>query len=238
VPSAAAPSLVARTRATLMASPLHFLLLQIPQSLSDVTDNLFPSYFEHHRAVAFSIMLPLWVVTSALSSGLTFSSTRRWHREHRLSARDAWTTVAGKLWPLIAAYLLAGIVVALGFLSFILPGFYYMALYLFVPLVVVDEPRLPWSVYLLRSKKIAKRSMRRTLVLAMSLLFVGLALSVLDGVVKDGVEHMISNYALRAVVFLSATLCISLVTGAIINVGISEFFLNLKKARPNEKPAA
>ena len=159
---------------------------------------------------------------------LTYVSVRDSRYGEAPTLARSWNEVSRKIFPLLNAYILAGIVIALGFLSLILPGIYYLALYLFVPLVVIDEPRLPLSVYLLRSKKLAKASLKRTLALTLLLLFFGLFLAVLEGVLNEITGQLFASIFLRNVTFLTANLFLSLVAGATMSVGVSHYYLTLK----------
>lgn len=116
----------------------------------------------------------------------------------------------------------------LGLLTVFVMLFHYLALYLFVPHLIVTEPKLPWSVYLLRSKKLVAGVYFRATLLVLLILF--------SSFWADGVAYSIEvlfsmGTNPEARIFLQIVkYIISLLTSAILSIGVCYFFLSRRKA--------
>ena len=212
--------------------PFAFLLLQIPE-LS--TDWLMAWLHVKDQSVTFAklvLLLPYICVTSTLTSSLTCALVIERDREASGALGRALRLVGSRLGSLIPVSLLSGCIVLLGVAAAVLPGLYFMTLFLFVPQLLVTENRLPWSVYLSRSKRLAKKQLRRNLVLVLVIMGVLASATAVSDHFQDLAEHSASlGLSSPAVVWTIEALLTLVLTaaGALVDVWISYYFLHVQK---------
>lgn len=156
-----------------------------------------------------------------ISTSLTFASVQQIESGGRPSFGVAWRHVQAHAGSLAMASLLVGSLAGLGIFAAILPGLYFMAIYLFVPYLILVEPKAPLSVYFRKSKRLAKENFGKCLAFAM----LGFLLSVADLVTADfGLSQSIGTsfgLGIRALIQMS--------TGLIMDLWVCSFFINLKR---------
>lgn len=147
------------------------MLLQVPEASAEWLLRIFRP---HDKSVLLTLTLfvPYLFIVSFLSAALTFESVARFRGGEPGSLASTWLAVQKRIGTLIPVSFLTGAMLALSL--FLLAPFY-----LFVPSLVMSEKKLPWSVYLHRSKTIAKRRLLPVIGIVVALVIVSLALDLL-----------------------------------------------------------
>jgi hypothetical protein len=214
------------------SAPLHFLLLQIPGASTDLFETwLLPDGKENSPGtIVLVLFFFLYVlIASGISSALTFASIRQMHGGQRPNFRVSLTEVIKKLNLVIPASILVGVVCTLGIISLVLPGAYLMAIYLFVPQIIMDEDGVPLMACLNRSTKLARPALKTCFTVVIGIL----GTLVISYMVGENISTLISNLQMDPnVKILLAGLVkmlFSLLLGMIIDVFVSEFYYSLKE---------
>jgi hypothetical protein len=225
--SAGHSSLFAQTFKTFRLAPWHFLLLQFPEAAADLLERLSPGRAEEHLALKIILLFPSFCIASTLASSLTFASVLDLSKNVPLSIGSSLRSVGEKWKTLIPTSVLLGIIILLGFLALILPGLYFMAAFLFVPQLIVTEPKLPWSVYFFKSKKLAKKAFLKTF-FAVTIFFIANVAGYFIGELGEGaVASLTGNTGVQVGLSVCLGIVLSVFTGAFVNLWISYFFLTL-----------
>jgi len=152
------------------------LLLQIPEALVENLDSLVPEpIVERHPILTVLMLLPLFAAASSISAALTTLALAAIRRGAVPSLASLRVQMRGRWKGLLLSALISGVLIVAG-LPVILPGIYFMAVYLFVPAVAVVSPVAPASVYLARSKRLVKSRLWQVLGITIGLLAFGLGL--------------------------------------------------------------
>jgi len=223
-------SLFSLSKAALFSAPLHFLILQLPEASSDVLEKLFPS--GEGQGPLFwrvAILFPYFCIASTAASALTFASVFRQAQKQPLTLRYNLKIAREKMGILVPVSLLLGLVTLLGFVALIIPGIYFMAIFLFVPPLIISEPPLPWSVYLSKSKKIAKTAIWQTLAIVTVFFLINFAVFAQSSFVESELNHWFGASMISSILALAATAVLSIIIGAFVNVWIAFYFLSLKE---------
>ena len=204
----------------ILVAPLHFLVLQIPEVSVEAIYAFFPNLREAPLPLIAAVLFPYLAITSFLSSALTFASLRQARAGGNPSLGNSINLVISKSKILFPTSLLTGVILLLGMVALLLPFLYFMALYLFVPFLVMTEGPLPWSVYLHKSKVLAKRRFWSCLALVLLML----AVSFGSDAACNELREWIPSYGLVAL-----KLMVSLVTSAVLGVWTGLFFLEMQE---------
>ncbi len=153
-----------------------------------------------------------WILT-AIGTAATCVFLRAKSRGLPTSVVSAYRAVFVRLIPLISTSLLVALVVMIGLIA-ILPGIYFLALYLFVPCLVVEMEQ-PGTVflYLTESKRIVRGARLPMILLAISVLVLGIGL----GEAQDLLGS------------LPAKLLVSLVLSATMNTFLTLTYFHLEE---------
>jgi hypothetical protein len=137
-----------------LRSPLLFLVIQIPEVLGDSLEELLRPYFSEGSYYTLAILVLYTWFYSTLCLVLTY------RRALIINSPSNNTPYDISLWEALRRALPATLIswtLSLLGLVVILPGIYFLAVYLFVPLIAVSSPhRLPVSVCLSRSYALAR----------------------------------------------------------------------------------
>jgi hypothetical protein len=208
-------------------APLSFLLIQIPVGGVEVLETLFSTQLESNILLVLLVILPASLIAQPLSSSLTFVALRSLQEKKPIRWPDCFRPVVGKLTPLVVATFLSETVSGMGMLTFF-PGVYFTAMYLFIPQLVISEPELPWSVYLLRSKKLAQRTWGKALLTTLVLILLG-ASSYLG--VETGRRPPLWTAGVLWVLLIKVF--VSMLAAALVDIWISHYFLLAKSQSGN-----
>lgn len=203
-----------------ISAPLLFLIIQIPETSVDILGRILPLFIGKSPYMLALSLFPYFCIASFVSLSATFLAVTH----PRSSLRNLITQIGHHFSVLAATSILTGALVFMGFIAFILPGFYLMALYIYVPILVLSPPRQPWSSYLQESKVLAKRHLRSTLtivLLVMGLgLFLELGLNVPDSFLDPWNHSLVMIYVFK--------LFISSVLGALAAVWIAVYIKEIQ----------
>jgi len=201
-------------------APIHFLILQIPEVSVEAIYALFPSIREAPLPLILAVLFPYLSIVSFLSTAATFVSLESAKTGRPVTLNGSAVIVMERLGKLLPVALLTGLILLLGMVALVLPFLYFMALYLFVPFVVMTEGEHPWSVYLHKSKVIAKRHFWSCLFLVILMLIVSFG----TDAASNELVNLIPTPALVALKLLA-----SLFTSAILGIWNGLFFLEIKE---------
>ena len=210
--------------------PLSLLLLQLPAALAAVLNEAIPAQTAStlEVAIALAIILPLLVGVTTFSTAATYVHIKAESASPSLRDSFSFTLKSARQW--LPASFVVSVLVLLG-LPLVVVGIYFSAIYLFVPHEVIDEPGRPISLYLNRSKKLAKLALMTTLVVATLLLVIDFGLFIGAEQITETWIAGLSPRWKQLVALLSFKALLSLGVGAIVNVGLSHLYLSLKEAR-------
>lgn len=218
------PSLRSLVVSTVRAAPLHFLLLQIPETSIDFVDKWLEPLVQENHWILLVTVVPYFVVCSALSTSLTFVSVVEVCQGKRPTLATTLRAVLARLVPLLASAFLAAALVIVGLPLFFIPALYFLTIYLFVPYYVMAEPTGSPSIYLALSKRLAKANLGKTFGVTFILLAVGLGLYYAG----DGLDAWAGADVARKAVATGINVFLSLVSSCMMNVGVSHYFLKLR----------
>lgn len=208
--------------------PGYWLALQFPLGLLPLVDEFIPDDLPNiwvQATLLLGIFLPLFILLSTLATAFTFSAIL--HHADKPSIAAVVKRVLPHTLKLFGASFLAGLLTIMG-LSLILPGIYFGAIFLFVTHTVIQDPSAPISVYLTRSKKVAKKSLGLSIAVAVCL-FASDFITALGGELMGQMISAAVHLPLSLVLTFSAKMFLSMVVGATINVWVSLYFLRLQE---------
>lgn len=199
-------------------------LVQLPEAFVEPLSTLLMPKGEPNLLLIFLVLFPFLCVASFLSSSLTFSVVRQVHTGVRPSLKAALKELRPCLSTLLPVSLVTGLITVLG-LPLFLPFLYFLAVYLFVPMLVMTHPKQPWSLYLHQSKMLSKKMFWRSVgaVLVMLILQVGIGAGIpeLEGLFLVGSD---ATEPILAILQGIATL----IASALMTLWISYYFLYLR----------
>ncbi|MCX6101800.1 MAG: hypothetical protein NT000_00870, partial [Proteobacteria bacterium] len=141
---------------------LNVLLLQSPMGLLVLLQIFLSPKLENHAWIAIGILLPLFSIGSSLCTAATFVLIEQKPSQGLAFLPIVFKEVFTRLIPLVLSSLTVSIFFGLGFAALIIPGIYFLAIYFFVPFLVMIQSRQPVANYLFQSKQLITRN-RKTL---------------------------------------------------------------------------
>ena len=144
---------------TLLACPFTLGIIHIPEAILGTLQRLLETTLEGHPVIAFLVFFPFFTVMSSFTAALTLLVVLDLEQKKKPSLKRCLSEVGRRASALATSGLLVGLVCILGLCALVLPAIYFMALYLFVPLVIMTEHDQEIPVYLYRSTQIAKKSL-------------------------------------------------------------------------------
>ncbi len=205
-------SLLRNTGQNLFYFPLSLLGLQGFDLLSEGLI----AYFDHRELPPYYVLALLFPMTwlfTAIGTAATCAFLRGKRGGPPLSVGGAYRLVFQRLTPLTLSSLTVALVVMVGLVA-ILPGIYFLAIYVFVPCLVVERVRpATVFVYLAESKRIARSALFPLLLLALVVLALGIGLG-------EAQERLGS---------LPAKLLVSLVLSATMNTFLCLTYFHLEE---------
>jgi len=134
------------------------LLIQLPVGLVIAIQSFLEPYFESYPIVALVVLLPIFSYVSSLCTALTYLVLQSHRKNFRFLCSSLKTIEIRKIKKLAVCSLWVSIFFGLGLAALVLPGFYFLASYIFVPILVMTEPELKSSQYLYESKQLIGKS--------------------------------------------------------------------------------
>ncbi len=215
-------SLLGKTFHAFVSSPLFFLLVQIPEASAEVVYELLTPYSQNNLILTFALFFPYLCVVSFLSSAAVFLGVDALSRGRKPSFSEIFHKIWKKIGVLIPVSLLTGFIALLGLVALILPFLYFLAIYLFVPMLVVTESKQPWSVYLHQSKIQSKLTFKWSLAAVLVMLGVQVGQEILfRELARFGGGGENATFALFGLKLLT-----QLVSSSMIGIWISYYFLH------------
>lgn len=175
-------SLLAAGFRKLLKNPFPLLLLQIPEWALE-----FPLHWLQTAKVSgeFWIALFLFPVTwvfAAVSTAATYEYLA--HPNEKQPIRESFRRVVNGIKPLVLTSLVTATATTLGILL-ILPGFYFLTIYCFVPFLAVQKPGNGVFQTLSDSTEMAKKDFWRLLLFTTSIAIIAFSMEyVQDGVIE------------------------------------------------------
>ena len=164
----------------LAAFPCSLLFLQLPTGFLELVGGALSMRHEESMVVASALFFP-YNVASAISCALTFVFVHEIAAGRPASWRFAYAQITTRLGRLVPVAFLATLLCLVGMVALIVPALYFMTVFFFFPQVVASEPWLPWTVYLNRSKRIAKQAFWKTLAAVLCFLVIEIGLERISG---------------------------------------------------------
>ncbi len=203
------------------------LLLQFSEGFAAVVEKFLEHRFDSSPILGALLFFPLFCMASTISNALTFLFLLHKQQSKPTQFKVLWKRVWDKKVPLILSSFVLGIVFLLGFAALVLPAFYFMALYLFVPQFVLTEESTV-SGYLYKSKRIASKRLWLC-VASVSLAF---TLGLISFLASESLGNWAGGFSQIPLISFMISLCVdvffSMLSGAVIDVWIAVLFFHLE----------
>ena len=196
----------------------------------EIIEPLFPEFFEKQPLTALAILFPLYCIISGISSVMTWqlvlAKNKKTHPDLRLFLKD----LSPILIKLSLAVLLSGIFVILGMSVFILPGIFFLSLFLFVPFLIAEDATRPIEHYLRESQRLAFRELTGVIFLVL-IMIGGSLLSWLGGdALADLIERTVQG-PYGFVIALATKVLVAIPFGALIDLSSAYYFIQLRSQK-------
>lgn len=224
------PLIPSRFAAVLAIAPVHFISLQFLEALSSILEHTLETYFKSQPILAGLVFFPVFCIASCISNSLTYVSVRQVGEGTLPTFGESWKKVSEVLGMLILSSLVLGLVFVLGIMVFILPALFLMALYLFVPHLILTEKGLPLSVYLFRSTRISKKSYWQCFFTVVGAVLLGLATYLLAETLGTWAGGLSQNETTRIFISVLINVFFSVLSAMVVDTWIALLFLKLKEA--------
>jgi hypothetical protein len=224
--------LLYRTASLLRRRPGALALLQVPVALTALVDPAPSAGITSalQLILILSIVFPIFVFLSTLSSTSTFALARREQEGQPPTAGEALKQAlhsARRWFP-------AGIVLALltipgAFAPILIPvAVYFSAIYGFAPFIAMEQPETPLSVCFHRSKKLVSKALWQMLGIAGALMIIEFAMAFWSSDLGGRVGALATPNWLSTGLAWGTQFGLSLVLSVLINPLLSVFFLKLR----------
>ncbi len=210
--------------------PLLFLGAQSIQGVLSLMESIVePRFSQKNPVMLVALFFPPYVITTTLSTALTFYLVRDYRMGKVPSLASAIQGVKEKFWQLVLCSFVLGLIYILGFCAFVIPVVYFMAIYLFVPYFILIDEKAPFSAYLFRSTQLAKKNLTLSIMTVVGILLVGLLTFAVSRFVTDKMNSAVASEQIQLVVSFMIDFALTLVTGSWIDTWVASYFLNLKE---------
>lgn len=197
------------------------LSIQIPLGILVLIQRVSEPYLEQSPVLAVLLLVPLFSVGSSLCSALTLGLIEEIPNKSTLpSLSAALNKVLNRFKRLLLSSLVVSLFFGLGLAAFMIPGIYFMALYLFVPLIVLTEPEQPILSYLYHSKILVKQS-RKVLLTTLTIVSLSMVIELATTVLVEFISKIMGG-ALLIDLFLTMSF------GALLDCFIVFYFHSLR----------
>lgn len=212
-------------------APTHFILLQTLNGLSGLVAKALESRFENSPLLAGALFFPIFCIASTLTCALTFISVNERENGRRVNLTECFELLKPRLKSLVGASLALGFLFVLGLAALILPALYFMAIYLFVPLLLVSNSQMTLSPALYRSSKMIKNHRGTAAFTVFVILLVGVLTFLVSYSLGRFAGGITSIEALRFWVSAGIDAFLTMLTGAMIDLWIAGFFMKVQKSQ-------
>jgi hypothetical protein len=213
--------LLRRTSGLLYRFPLALLALQSFDLVSEAALSLMEAQ-EGSRVLFAAVTFPVVWFMMAFSLAVTTDFGRREQAGEAGGIAPSLRALGDKMKPLLASVAMTGVLVIVG-LMVLLPGIYFLTLYLFVPCFVMVLPKASAFTYLAEAKALARGRFFALLALAIGVNLLSLGL--------DELQSLFEMPGLGLAARVLPRLVCTLVLGATINTFLTVCFLHLTEDR-------
>lgn len=213
-----------RTFQTLFSAPLLFLAVQIPQGILDASEYFVDKAWGERETLLMGLFALTAYVIGIVPSALTFLLT--WKKEK--SFKNAWNYLNGRWALLLGSAVVSGVLFAVGVMAYVIPGILLMVFYLFVPNLILTEPKAPLSSYFYRSSAIAKKNFATVLFAVVGALVFFVLFQRLGIVIGTQIMDDMNSEPLGKILLITVIMTCSMVVNALVNIWLSYFYLELK----------
>ena len=168
-------------------------------------------------------LFPYFIFTTALSSALTALIARDIDHGNQPTLGRALSQLGSRFGSFLKASLLCGVFIVVG-LPVLLPAIYFMAIYLFVPLIAVFDAPAPAFSILARSKNLAKTNLKVVLTFTLASLATGLLFFLIQGEVE---KLLLTKLDLPLISGAIADSFFAMTLGVIVNLGAYALYVAL-----------
>jgi len=200
---------------------LPLFLIQLPVGLLVILQNCLEPHFESNPLIALIILLPLFSFVSSLCTALTFIAVQSLQTYPKLNFKILKQLSAQTLTKLTATSFLVAIFFGLGLAALVIPGIYFTAIYLFVPILVVLNPSQKAFQYLFESKKLVTQNKK----ILFSTLLIGLVSFLIEIPLSQAVRLIGEN--LGASLLIDSFL--TMISGVFFDCFVIFYFQTLKR---------
>jgi hypothetical protein len=140
----------------LLRRPFVFLALHIPDAFAEILSDLLmkvPALEGNYGLVA--VFFAFYWFSSCFCLASSFVAVGNQIQSKPFSVLSAWRAAFQRIGSLFFTSIATCVAVALGLLA-VLPGFYFLAVFVWTPLLVMDRPPMKWTHYLWESKQVTK----------------------------------------------------------------------------------
>lgn len=205
---------------TLKRYPFSFFFLQFFDGISESVLFFLGEPTDGSSILYIATVFPLTWFMTCFGTAATFNFFQQIQSGAEPRKSDAISAVFKKWKPLVLSEAIVAIAVLIG-IFLIVPAIYFLAVYLFVPCVVMSRQRLPVFGYLSESQAIARNSMGGLLALACVVLVLGLGLSEIQSLVTSAL-HIEAVWALFLI-----NIVLSMALNMTLNTFICHCFVQL-----------
>ena len=201
--------------------PFAILAAQIPMGILVIVQRVLEPHLEKHPILISSFLLPIFSLGTSWGTALTFllmgGDSQAPIKDQLL---QAMANLFHKFKALFLTSLLTAIFFALGLYAYLLPGIVFIALYFFVPILVVSEPEQPVSRYFYQSKQLVTKSY--------TLFFLTLSITLFTFFVEIPISYLVEFLSERLGYAIIFDVSISMFVTGFIDIFICYYFLSLK----------
>ncbi len=208
-------SLSRQTFRLIFLFPLSLLALQG----FDLVSELVLYYIDDPQAsrLFYAVGFPIVWFMTVFATAATFDFIRQHHRGVIPSVGSALTALGARLWSMSKTELIAGLAVMMGLLI-VLPGLYFLTVYLFVPCFVMTLPPSSAFTYLAESKQLTRGRFWPLFILSVCIIALSVGLNELQNIWDTTAESVLGRVLPRTF--------FSLALSAAINTFISVCFFH------------
>lgn len=200
---------------------LPLFLIQLPVGLLVFLQNFLEPLFESNPIIALIILLPLFSFVSSLCTALTYIAVQSLQTAPKLKFTILKQLSPETLTKLTATSLLVAIFLGLGLAALVIPGIYFTAIYLFVPVLVVLNPSQKASQYLFESKKLVTQNKK--------ILFSTLSIASLSFMIDFPLSQVVRLIGGNASASLLIDSFLTMISGAFFDCFVIFYFQTLKR---------
>lgn len=210
-------------------APFLFLLFQVPEAIIDGIELIADGWLESRPLMALALLFPVYCLSSSFSAAWTYLVAKQIHEGRKPTFRYCLHSLRGHAsWILIQSSLAVGLVVALGVPALLLPAFYFMAVYLFVPWIIADGQSDTVGAALARSKRLIDGRIIEWICIVMAFIALGLMSHFGGDAIVKSFNRLSDSVWLHVGTYVLFKLGISLTLGVAIDLGLSHTFIKLK----------